>query len=1214
MIDDSARYNRSVRHSIKIEEISTDFELLWNSSQRKEIESFIQTNPAGLAAEIVRELTAVECELRMQVGEKPCVEEYLLRFPAYGGEVAEAFEIVEDLAHHWTGDSNFSEGDLPNQIGDYRIVRRIGHGGMGIVYEAIQESLDRKVAIKTLIDHPLNIPRKATRFRREARAVAKLHHNNIVHLFGSGVHNGIPYFAMQLIDGQSIDMMLRQAKANPNLPNPLLGPQRFANIAKIGNQVANALQYAHEQGILHRDIKPSNLIIDDAGKTWVSDFGLAKLTSEPEATNSIDVVGTLRYLPPEAINGDWNPVGDIYSLGLTLYELLALNPAYPESDRIVLLSRKSSGNRLRRIGAPGGKIPADLENIICKATDHQPGARYANAGQFADDLARFLNGESTLARPDGPLVRIAKWSKRRKALAALCFTMLAVAIGGIPSLTYLWLRSENALNQLKSEQAKTAVAREYERKALAVAEDAFREAEAATYGSSIQLAHRYHIDGNVSDAERILDDWLPSTQMSGRRSIDRRGWEWYYLYEQLDDSILTLSGDKEYVWSVAISADNSRIATVHGPDPVQLKNNTFSTAPQCEVIVWDAKTGDEIHVLRDQDSNMFGAAFSPDSTKLVTFGTDFDDASGWRGNLIVWDLNTGKSLRSRKLPGIFDRYLLVERFHRPYTSVVKYSKNGKELITAPDPIEILDAENLESVASIEQGLEFVELNDGNILFIKRSKPGVFKLIRQSGMQAKQFATNAQPQDIAASNDDQLISLFVDRKLQVRELKTGEIKFELGKNVAHWAHLDPSGQSCLYSTTNGVLKRKEWLSGDSNFSRVGHKNSISSVAFNGDSSRMVTGSLDGTAKVWDINKSCNSTFVQAYSTGVRNSHLADIEFTTDGNVVYMSRSRLPEHSSIPSSGTVGPHGAKQVRLHTTYYAIWPRTDFDFSPNGKLAAAPVAEHHFPKAAVSYCKSSCIGIWSTENWKQLQIIDVAMTEIRSVAWNTNNRYLAVAGINDERSVVRIFERERDQDGKLLDRLKDYPIVEFDAKPAQCLAFRDNHFAAAYEDRIMVWTFVQNPDAIPKVSVVPHRHLIVEGEVRYLDFAPDSTRIAAAVKDKASVAVFDLDHSALRYNNPAPRDACCVRFSPNGRRIAVSGYEGTVFLYDSDKGNRLLSLKSCDDSPGELPINSRVIFSSDGRQIATNNYHGHIVIWKLPPNCDWNSQNSQLPKDSTH
>ena len=209
---------------------------------------------------------------------------------------------------------------------------------MGIVYEAVQESLGRHVAFKA-IHHVHLDAKRLQRFQRETQAVARLHHANIVPIFGAGEHEGLPYYVMQYIAGSGLDALLA-AWRREGVPR---GQGHWRFVAAVGAQAAEALQYAHEQGILHRDIKPANLLIDEHDCVWVTDFGLAKLTGHDDLTASGDVIGTLRYLAPESLRGETDARSDVYSLGLTLYELLTLAPPFGELTPSELLRHVSEG-------------------------------------------------------------------------------------------------------------------------------------------------------------------------------------------------------------------------------------------------------------------------------------------------------------------------------------------------------------------------------------------------------------------------------------------------------------------------------------------------------------------------------------------------------------------------------------------------------------------------------------------------------------------------------------------------------------------------------------------------------------------------------------------------------------------------------------------------------------------------------------------------------
>ena len=257
--------------------------------------------------------------------------------------------------------------------------------------------------------------KRRQRFRcREAQAVARLHHTNIVPIFAVGEHEGLPYYAMQYIRGDGLDQVLERWREGDS-------PREEAHwrfVARVGVQSADALQYAHDQGILHRDIKPANILIDEHQVAWITDFGLAKLIGRDDLTNSGDVIGTLRYLAPEALRGQTDHRSDIYSLGLTLYELLTLQPPFGDLSPSELL-RCVTEEQPARPRTLDRTIPLDLETIILKATAREPGDRYATAGALADDLRSFLDDRPIRARRASAIEHFTRWCRRNRMVAAL---------------------------------------------------------------------------------------------------------------------------------------------------------------------------------------------------------------------------------------------------------------------------------------------------------------------------------------------------------------------------------------------------------------------------------------------------------------------------------------------------------------------------------------------------------------------------------------------------------------------------------------------------------------------------------------------------------------------------------------------------------------------------------------------------------------------------
>jgi serine/threonine protein kinase/tetratricopeptide (TPR) repeat protein len=347
----------------------------------------------------------------------------------------------------------------PKLLGDYEILREIGRGGMGIVYEARQISLNRIVALKVLPFAAMLDERQISRFRTEAQAAAQLHHPNIVPVHAIGQERGVHYFAMQFVAGQSLECAIGAlrggTKQSPDngAADPAQGHRTGAqrdrdtaveadfstkvstrnrnycrSVARLVIQAAEALQHAHEFGVIHRDVKPSNLLLDRDGQLWVSDFGLARIQSDSGVTFSGDVVGTVRYMSPEQAAGDSARVDartDVYSLGATLYELLTLQPAHIGGDRQEILRNIASVDPpLPR--SINSSVPFDLETITLRALAKSRDERYGTAREFADDLRRFLAGEPTMARRPTAVDRAAKWAVRHRKMVSLVAACMAL--------------------------------------------------------------------------------------------------------------------------------------------------------------------------------------------------------------------------------------------------------------------------------------------------------------------------------------------------------------------------------------------------------------------------------------------------------------------------------------------------------------------------------------------------------------------------------------------------------------------------------------------------------------------------------------------------------------------------------------------------------------------------------------------------------------------
>ena len=345
----------------------------------------------------------------MRKGEAPSLADFAAEHPEYAEELRDLLKGMQEMESLsvTTHGAAVHAGRYPESLGGYRLLERIGAGGMGTVFRALQESLNREVAVKILSPVWNADDRHREAFENESRVIAALHHTNIVEVFGAGQEGDYRYYVMSLVQGQGVNAACIR-KAFPGQPFEQA-------VARVGLQAAQALAYAHSCGVLHRDVKPGNLLLDADGVLRVGDFGLATVLnngeSAPLVTQTHD--GTLRYMPPERLmKGENSYAGDQYSLGVTLYELLSNRPAFRESEPGKLIHRICN-EPLKSLRGEG-----ELGAIINKSISFDPADRYASMADMAADLRRYLNGEPVLARPATWARRYVMWIRRRPAVAA----------------------------------------------------------------------------------------------------------------------------------------------------------------------------------------------------------------------------------------------------------------------------------------------------------------------------------------------------------------------------------------------------------------------------------------------------------------------------------------------------------------------------------------------------------------------------------------------------------------------------------------------------------------------------------------------------------------------------------------------------------------------------------------------------------------------------
>ncbi|OWK39959.1 Serine/threonine protein kinase PrkC, regulator of stationary phase [Fimbriiglobus ruber] len=583
----------------------------WAQGERVPVEHFLIRFPfLHDDPDAVLDLILLEVVLREEKGDAPTVAELVGRFPTLGEPLRSQLAFHDHLRH--VDPTPTEPGVVANSgvVAGYRVVKELGRGGMGIVYEAIQLGLDRRVALKTLPrEYPVG-PHEARRFANEADALARLRHPNVLQIYEVGLHEGRPFIAFELMAGGTLADRLRA------------GPLPHAAAAALVRTLAQAVEVVHHSGLIHRDLKPANVLftgVDDGGRSdepKLSDFGLARLVDDRVGlTRTGDALGTPGYMAPEQVVGGRavGPATDTYGLGTILYEALTGQPPFRGSSAAETLWQVGHvdplpPSRLR----PG--VPRDLQTICLKCLEKSPARRYPSAAALADDLDRYLTGRPILARPLGPVDRVVKRARRHPLVTGLLAVLVFSVVTGLAGVVWNW-----------QEAVRLAGAETQQRK----------RAEANLYRTRVSQAALLWQSNDIAAAREQLEACVP-----GVGQPDPRGWEWYYLNRLCDGSASEFTGADGWVLGLAVSPDGTEVAAATGT-PAGLTRGDGRHGPVGSLVVWDAQSR-KVN-WRHGDAETLSVAYDP-AGKLLAATTE-------AGEVTVFDRATRRERWSAKEPG-----------------------------------------------------------------------------------------------------------------------------------------------------------------------------------------------------------------------------------------------------------------------------------------------------------------------------------------------------------------------------------------------------------------------------------------------------------------------------------------------------------------------------------------------------------------------------------
>jgi WD40 repeat protein/tRNA A-37 threonylcarbamoyl transferase component Bud32 len=1020
------------------------------------------------------------------------------------------------------------ENSSLQHLGRFELLGIVGRGAFGTVYKARDPELDRTVAVKVPRAGNLAGAQELVRFLREARSAAQLRHPSIVTIHEVGQRDGLPYLVSDFVQGVTLADQLSARRPG------------FREAAELVAAVADALQYAHEQGVVHRDIKPSNIMLGAAGRPCVMDFGLAKREAG-EITMTVEgqVLGTPAYMAPEQARGEGHAVDgrcDVYSLGVVLYQLLTGELPFRGTQRMLLHQVLHDEPRSPR--SLNDRIPRDLETVCLMAMAKEPGRRYQTAQDFADDLRRWLKGEPIKARPVGAWERGWRWAKRRPAAAGL------LAVSGVAGLALVglgvgWLYQQ----ELKEEKAKTENALQAAERAGTAEAEQRKRADTYLYINRMVLAEREWSANNLGNVKKLLRETPEGL----------RGWEWRYLDRVSNVELARLNGHSLPVMGIAYSPDGKWLASASFDKTVK---------------IWDTASHKEIKTLEGHKYLVASVAFSPDGKLLVSVGSLNNKASP--GDLKFWNTATWEETHPLEKPP--DK-VWAAAFHPDsrYLALATGPLSRFQLNSQPSIVTIWDlkigrevhilrghTEAVLSVAFSPDGQRLASLASGGA---KRAPRPSEMIIWETSTQKQLLSVPSRPdtwcpQVVFSPDGSQIAWQYTGRAVRVADSRTGEevstlqghIEGADGLAYIPTGGIHPGGG--LLATVGGEGTVKLWDPKGPPEVRTlrGDTGSLWSVAVSPDGRRLAASSAEGTIIIWD-------------------PHTGHDPFTLRGN-----SSRV----AVSPDGKVATGGSYQARVWdpVTGQCLLILRDHDnqtldvaFDPSGRVLATADGK---------------VRLWDLATGQLTRILEAAHERFDSIAFSPDGQRLASNFSNPNaegtaRFGVKIWSVSPGPEPlTLLGHSKAVRSVAFSPDGQRLVS-------ASADQTAKVWD-VGTGQAL---LTLPLR-LQGYGALNAC-FSPDGRRIATASFDRAIVwdAFTGQEVYSVRGHT---QEINWVTFSADGQRLATGSNDHTVKIWDAASGEELLTLR------GQLDTVSRVAFSADGQWLVSGSRDASHV-WEAMP-----------------